>query len=133
LSSKQISEKEKAELQTDIMIELEEFVDKIMLENDTKDVEKIYSIFQDIYFDEFGMDANLLAAEKIYYNNYQVDCMLIYNHVSEKDSQREQLQFLKFFKGLSKTGKYKVIGLNEFEEMIRIEDQFVLNPEKIRI
>jgi replicative superfamily II helicase len=133
LSSKQISERDKADLQTDIMIELEEFVEMIMFENDTEDVERIYSIFQDIYFDEFSMYVNSVIAEKIYYNNYQVDCMLIYNHVNKKDNQREQLQFLKFFKGLSKTEKYKVMGLKEFEEMIKNEDEFVLNPEKIKI
>jgi hypothetical protein len=116
LSSKQISEREKIDLQTDIMIELEEFVDTI-LENGVEDAERIYSIFQDIYFDEFSLYVNSIIAEKIYYNNYQIDCMRIYNHVSEKYSQREQLQFLKFFKGLSKTEKYRVIGLKEFEEM----------------
>jgi len=40
---------------------------------------------------------------------------------------------LKFFKGLSKTGKYKVTELDKFEEMIKEEDEFVLNPEKIKI
>jgi superfamily II RNA helicase len=133
LSSKEISEEEKFELRKEIMSQIELLAERIIDENGIEDAEKIYEIFQDIYFDEFSMYVNSVIAEKTYHNNYQVDCMLIYNNVSEKDSQREQLQFLKFFKGLSKTEKYKVVGLKEFEEMIKDEDEFVLNPEKIEI
>jgi replicative superfamily II helicase len=133
LSSKEISEEEKEELQTDIITQIEELAERITDENDIENAKKIYKTFQDIYFDEFDPYTNLSITEEIYNNNYQVNCIEIYNHFTEKDTQREKLQFLKFFKGLNKTGKYKVIGLDEFEKMIRDEDEFVLDPEKIRM
>jgi superfamily II RNA helicase len=133
LSSKEISEEEKFDLRKEIMSQIEDLAEKIIDENGIEDAEKIYGIFQDIYFDEFDINANLFIAERIFYNSYQIDCIDIYNRLSEKDNQREQLQFLKFFKGLDKSRKYRVIGLNEFEEMIKNEDEFVFNPEKIRI
>jgi superfamily II RNA helicase len=129
LSSKEIFEEEKARMQESIMSEIEDFVERIM-DNDIK-AEEIYEIFRDIYFDEFDIYSNLVIAERIYYDNYQVDCMYIYNYLSERGNQREQLQFLKFFKGLDRMKKYKVVGLDEFEEMIKSEDEFVLNPEKL--
>jgi superfamily II RNA helicase len=133
LSSKQISEEEKFELRKEIMSQMEDLAERIIDENGVEDAEKIYEIFQDIYFDEFNIDENLFIAERIFYNNYQIDCIEIYDRLYKRDSQREKLQFLKFFKGLDKTRKYKVVGLNEFEEMIKSEDEFVLNPEKIKI
>jgi len=133
LSSKQISQKDKLKLQEYIFIQIKELTDAIINKNNTEDAEKIYKIFQDIYFDEFHIYTNLFIAEKIYHGNYEINCIEIYSYLNEKNNQREQLQLLKFFKGLSKTGKYKVTELDKFEEMIKEEDEFVLNPEKIKI
>jgi superfamily II RNA helicase len=133
LSSKEISEREKAELQSDIISEIEDLAERIVDENGVENAEEIYKIFQDIYFDEFDIYTNLEIAKEIYKNNYQVNCIEIYNYFAEKDTQREKLQFLKFFKGLARLGKYKVIGLDEFEKLIKEEDEFVLDPEKIKM
>ncbi len=146
LSSKEISKKNEKELQSSIIRDLsyltivlpkvimyEENSKKRKRKEITENSEKIYNIFQDIYFDEFDIYTNLFIAEEIYHNNYQVNCIEIYDHLTERDTQREQLQFLKFFKGLNKLGKYKVVGLDKFIEMIEKEDEFVLNPEKIEI
>jgi superfamily II RNA helicase len=133
LSSKEMSKKDEEELQKDIENEIKRLTKTIMHKNNIEDAEKIYKIFQDIYFDEFDPYTNLYIAEEIYKNNYQVKCIEIYDHFTEKDTQREKLQFLKFFKGLTRSEKYKVIGLNEFEELIKEEDEFVLDPEKIKM
>ncbi|MBX0311230.1 MAG: DEAD/DEAH box helicase [Sulfurihydrogenibium sp.] len=132
LSSKEMSKKDEEELQKDIENEIKKLTKTIMHKNNIEDAEKIYKIFQDIYFDEFDPYTNLYIAEKIYKNNYQVKCIEIYDYFTEKDTQREKLQFLKFFKGLTRSEKYRVIGLNEFEELIKEEDEFVLDPEKIK-
>jgi superfamily II RNA helicase len=133
LSSKEISEREKAELQSDIISEIEDLAERIIDENGVENAEEIYKIFQDIYFDEFDIYTNLEIAKEIYRNNYQVNCIEIYNYFAEKDTQREKLQFLKFLKGLNRLEKYKVIGLDEFEKLIKEEDEFVLDPEKIKM
>jgi len=64
LSSKEISEEEKEDLQTDIITQIEELTETIEYKNNVEDAERIYKIFQDIYFDEFDMYVNLFIAEK---------------------------------------------------------------------
>jgi superfamily II RNA helicase len=133
LSSKEISKKDETKLQTNIAKEIKELTKIIKHKNSIENAEKIYEIFQDIYFDEFDVYTNAFIAKKIYNNSYQINCIEIYDHFAEKNAQREKLQFLKFFKGLGKLEKYRVIGLDKFEEIIKKEDEFVLNPEKIRM
>ncbi len=53
--------------------------------------------------------------------------MQTFGELKEKGTQREKLQFLKFFMLLCE--KYEVSNLVEFMERIRKEDEFVLNPE----
>jgi superfamily II RNA helicase len=133
LSSKEISKKDEKELQKDIKNEIKRITKMIINKNNIQDAERIYKIFQDVYFDEFDPYTNLYIAKEIYKNNYQIKCIEIYDHLTEKDTQREKLQFLKFFKGLTKSEKYRVIELDKFEEMIKKEDEFVLDPEKIKM
>jgi superfamily II DNA or RNA helicase len=92
----------------------------------TKDSQKVYEILRDIYFEEFSMPVNFVLAQRIAKRN-QVDALQTFGELKEKGTQREKLQFLKFFMLIRE--KYEVVNLVEFIEKIRKEDEFVLNPE----
>jgi superfamily II DNA or RNA helicase len=92
----------------------------------TKESQKVYEILRDIYFDEFSMPTNFAIAQKLAKSNW-IDAFQVYGELKEKGTQREKLQFLKFFMQIRE--KYEVSNLVEFIEKIRKEDEFVLNPE----
>ncbi len=92
----------------------------------TKESQKIYEILRDIYFEEFSMPVNFAIAQRLAKRN-QVDALQVFGELKEKGTQRERLQFLKFFMQIRE--RYEVVNLVEFIEKIRKEDEFVLNPE----
>jgi superfamily II RNA helicase len=92
----------------------------------TKKSEKVYEILRDIYFEEFPMPLNFAIAQRLAKSN-QIDALQVFGELKEKGTQREKLQFLKFFMFIRE--KYEVLNLVEFLEKIRKEDEFVLNPE----
>jgi superfamily II RNA helicase len=95
---------------------------------ETRNPKTIYKIFQDIFFDEFDISTNMSIAVDIA-KKQTLDAINIFTEYSEKRTQREALQFLKFFRGLK--NKYNVVGVDEFLKMINDDDNFVLNPQLI--
>ena len=92
----------------------------------TKESQKVYEILRDIYFEEFSMPVNFAIAQRLAKSN-QIDALQVFGELKEKGTQREKLQFLKFFMQVRE--RYEVANLVEFIEKIRKEDEFVLNPE----
>jgi superfamily II helicase len=92
----------------------------------TKESQKVYEILRDIYFDEFSMPTNFAVAQRLAKSG-RIDALQVFGELKEKGTQRERLQFLKFFMQVRE--KYEVSNLVEFIEKIRKEDEFVLNPE----
>jgi superfamily II DNA or RNA helicase len=92
----------------------------------TKQAQEVYEVLRDIYFEEFSMPINFALAERLAKSG-QVDALQTFGELKEKNTQREKLQFLKFFMLIRE--KYKVLKLVEFLEKIRREDELVLNPE----
>jgi replicative superfamily II helicase len=92
----------------------------------TKNSQKVYEVLRDIYFEEFSMPVNFALAQRLAKRN-QIDAFQAFGELKEKGTQREKLQFLKFFMLIRE--KYEVVNLVEFIEKIRKEDEFVLNPE----
>jgi superfamily II RNA helicase len=92
----------------------------------TKQQQKVYEILRDIYFEEFSMPTNFAIAQKLAKSG-KIDALQTFGELKEKGTQREKLQFLKFFMLIRE--KYEVSSLVEFMEKIRKEDEFVLNPE----
>jgi superfamily II DNA or RNA helicase len=92
----------------------------------TKEGQKVYEVLRDIYFEEFSMPVNFALAQRITESN-QIDALQTFGELKEKGTQREKLQFLKFFMLIRE--RYEVVNLVEFIERIRKEDEFVLNPE----
>jgi superfamily II RNA helicase len=92
----------------------------------TKQAQEVYEVLRDIYFEEFSMPVNFALAERLAKSG-QVDALQTFGELKEKNTQREKLQFLKFFMLIRE--KYKVLKLVEFLEKIRREDELVLNPE----
>jgi len=95
---------------------------------ETNNSEIIYKIFQDIFFDEFDISTNMSIAIDIA-KKQTLDAINVFKEYSEKRTQREALQFLKFFRGLK--GKYNIVNIDEFMKMINDDDNFVLNPQLI--
>lgn len=91
-----------------------------------KQSQKIYEVLRDIYFEEFSMPTNFAIAKRLAKSG-RIDALQVFGELKEKGTQREKLQFLKFFMLLRE--KYEVSNLVEFMENIRKEDEFVLNPE----
>jgi uncharacterized protein (DUF488 family) len=83
-------------------------------------------VLRDIYFEEFSMPINFAIAQKLAKSN-QIDALQVFGELKEKGTQREKLQFLKFFMQVRE--RYEVANLVEFIDKIRKEDEFVLNPE----
>jgi len=94
--------------------------------NRTKESQKVYEVLRDIYFEEFSMPTNFAIAQRLAKSN-QIDAFQVFGELKERGTQREKLQFLKFFMQIRE--KYEVSNLVEFIEKIRKEDEFVLNPE----
>jgi Superfamily II RNA helicase len=94
--------------------------------NRTKRPQKVYEVLRDIYFEEFSMPLNFAIAQRLAKSG-RVDALQVFGELKEKGTQREKLQFLKFFMQIRE--KYEVLNLVEFMEKIRKEDEFVLNPE----
>jgi superfamily II RNA helicase len=92
----------------------------------TKESQKVYEVLRDIYFEEFPMPLNFAIAQRIAKSN-RIDALQVFGELKEKGTQREKLQFLKFFMLIRE--KYEVANLVEFLEKIHKEDEFVLNPE----
>jgi superfamily II helicase len=92
----------------------------------TKESQKVYEILRDIYFEEFSMPVNFAIAQRLAKGN-RIDALQTFGELKEKGTQRERLQFLKFFMQIRE--RYEVVNLLEFIEKIRKEDEFVLNPE----
>ncbi len=93
---------------------------------DTSESQKIYEVLRDIYFEEFSMLTNFAAAYRLARSG-RIDALQAFGELKEKGTQRERLQFLKFFMQIRE--RYEVVNLVEFIEKIRKEDEFVLNPE----
>ncbi|MFZ8810956.1 MAG: DEAD/DEAH box helicase [Pyrobaculum sp.] len=92
----------------------------------TEQSQKVYEVLRDIYFDEFELPVNFVIAERLTKRG-QIDALQTFGELKNKNTQREKLQFLKFFMIIHE--RYKVLNLVEFLEKIRQEDEFVLNPE----
>jgi superfamily II DNA or RNA helicase len=92
----------------------------------TKESQKVYEILRDIYFDEFSMPTNFAIAQRLARSG-RIDALQTFGELKEKGTQREKLQFLKFFMLIRES--YEVANLVEFIDKIRKEDEFVLNPE----
>jgi len=92
----------------------------------TKESQKVYETLRDIYFEEFSMPTNFAIAQRLAKSN-QIDAVQVFGELKEKGTQREKLQFLKFFMQIRE--RYEVSNLVELMEKIRKEDEFVLNPE----
>jgi len=92
----------------------------------TKERQKVYEVLRDIYFEEFPMPTNFSIAYKLA-KSERIDAFQVFGELKEKGTQREKLQFLKFFMLIRE--RYEVLNLVEFIEKIRKEDEFVLNPE----
>jgi len=92
----------------------------------TKGSQKVYEILREIYFEEFPMPTNFSIAYKLAKSN-RIDAFQVFGELKEKGTQREKLQFLKFFMLIRE--RYEILNLVEFIEKIRKEDEFVLNPE----
>jgi superfamily II DNA or RNA helicase len=93
--------------------------------NRTKQTQKVYEVLRDIYFEEFSMPLNFAIAQRLAESG-RIDALQAFGELKEKDTQRERLQFLKFFMLIRE--KYEISSLVEFIEKIRKEDEFVLNP-----
>jgi superfamily II DNA or RNA helicase len=91
-----------------------------------KESQKVYEILRDIYFEEFSMPLNFAIAQRLAKSG-RIDALQVFGELKERGTQREKLQFLKFFMLIRE--KYEVANLVEFLERIRKEDEFVLNPE----
>jgi Superfamily II helicase, archaea-specific len=94
--------------------------------NHTKHPQKVYEVLRDIYFEEFPMPINFAIAQRLAKSG-RVDALQVFGELKEKGTQREKLQFLKFFMQIRE--RYEVLNLVEYIEKIRKEDEFVLNPE----
>jgi superfamily II DNA or RNA helicase len=92
----------------------------------TKQPQKVYEILRGIYFEEFPMPINFAIAQRLAKSG-KIDALQTFGELKEKGTQREKLQFLKFFMLIRE--RYEVSNLVEFIEKIRKEDEFVLNPE----
>jgi len=92
----------------------------------TEQSQKVYEVLRDIYFDEFELPVNFVIAERLTKRG-QIDALQTFGELKNKNTQREKLQFLKFFMIIHE--RYEVLNLVEFLEKIRQEDEFVLNPE----
>jgi len=92
----------------------------------TKESQKVYEILRDIYFEEFSMPTNFAIAQRLAKSG-QIDAFQVFGELKERGTQRERLQFLKFFMLIRE--RYEVANLVEFIDRIRKEDEFVLNPE----
>jgi hypothetical protein len=93
---------------------------------ETKESQKIYEVLRDIYFEEFSMLTNFTIAYRLAKSN-RIDALQTFGELKERGTQREKLQFLKFFMQIRE--RYEVVNLVEFIDKIRKEDEFVLNPE----
>ncbi|MFZ8787999.1 DEAD/DEAH box helicase [Thermocrinis sp.] len=94
----------------------------------TKQSQKVYEVLRDIYFEEFSMPTNFAIAQRLA-KSERIDAFQVFGELKEKGTQREKLQFLKFFMLIRE--RYEVLNLVEFIEKIRKEDEFVLNPEML--
>jgi superfamily II RNA helicase len=92
----------------------------------TEQPQKAYEILRDLYFEEFSMPINFAIAQRLVKSG-KIDALQTFGELKEKGTQREKLQFLKFFMLIRE--KYEISNLVEFMEKIRKEDEFVLNPE----
>jgi len=72
------------------------------------------------------MPLNFAIAQRLAKSN-RIDALQTFGELKERGTQRERLQFLKFFMQIRE--RYEVSNLVEFMERIRKEDEFVLNPE----
>jgi superfamily II RNA helicase len=88
--------------------------------------QKVYEVLRDIYFEEFILPVNFAIAARLAKHGH-VDALQTFGVLKGKNTQREKLQFLKFFMLIHQ--KYEVLNLVEFLEKIKQEDEFVLNPE----
>ncbi len=109
-------------LETDIILDIEYLIDSV--EN-----EEVYEILRKIYFKEFPIELNLRCAETLY-ERKSIDAFDFFFSNSEKQSQREMLQYLKFYNSLNEFG-FKVDRLRDFRKQIEEDDEFVLNPLKL--
>ena len=92
----------------------------------TKRSQKVYEVLREIYFEEFSMPVNFAIAQRLAKSN-RIDALQVFGELKERGTQRERLQFLKFFMLIRE--RYEILNLVEFIEKIRKEDEFVLNPE----
>jgi len=90
--------------------------------------QRVYEVLRDIYFEEFSMPLNFALAQRLAKSG-RIDALQAFGELKEKGTQRERLQFLKFFMLIRE--RYEVLNLVEFIEKIRKEDEFVLNPEML--
>ncbi len=91
--------------------------------------EKVFNILQRIYFQEFSIIQNLIAAEKLF-SDSSLDAFEFFRKTAKESSQREMLQYLKFYNKLKNSG-FKINNLENFKQTIENIDEFVLYPEKL--
>jgi len=91
--------------------------------------EPTYKLLQTIYYNEMPLHTNIYCAEYIMENDY-LDAIDFYYIHAGSDTQRDMLQFYKFCNILKQKG-IDVRNLDKLESLIKEDDEFVINPDKI--
>ncbi len=95
---------------------------------------EIYELVKNIYYHEMPIDLIIEASLRIHYAGY-IDAVDFYAEEvfriakTNYDSQKELLQFLRFYNHIKPS--YVVNRLEEFENFIKMQDEFAINPDKI--
>ena len=96
--------------------------------------EEIYEIMKTIYYHEMPITVVVEASLRVHYAGY-IDAMDFYSeevfHVAKQnyDSQRELLQFLRFYNHLKPN--FTIHKLEDFINFIKMQDEFAVNPDKL--
>ncbi len=88
-----------------------------------------YAILKKIYFPEFGISENIIAAKALYRDG-KLDAFAFFYHTARNHAQKDMLQYLRFYNRLMDM-KFHVENLDGFNREIENADEFVLNPDKI--
>ncbi|HEK25038.1 MAG TPA: DEAD/DEAH box helicase, partial [Hydrogenobaculum sp.] len=93
-----------------------------------KEKEKLYQLLQSVYYHEIPLDVLVDCAAYIY-KHKKLDAVEFYKTHDRIDNQRNLLQYLRFYHHIR--FDIKIDKLEKFKDIIRKQDEFVIEPWKI--